>query len=199
MVVGQLSAKPKYPKGHVGRRSRERSRSGSRLDPKEVVRRQHLRAARRTLSELDGEARKASLKQLRAAFRQGGMSSRGLGRRSAPATPVARVAGVIASDKRTGQYHRRAMEQRRRVFRFELESVRAALFGRGDLTARMKQIGINSVRAIRQAFVSTGHVDTGRLLRHIDHEFYSVSGKARVKAAAKEQRALARASRRRNG
>jgi len=193
MIVGQLSGKPKYPRGHVGRRSREPGRRPTNtIKRAELDRRAQIRAARKTLEGLDASSRRATIKELRAAFKMSGQSSRGLGRRRSAATPVARVAGVLAAQD---QYHLRAIDRRRVAMQKELDAVMAAMLGRGgSITDRIITVGRNSVAAIRRSFAATGHVDTGRLLRNINYEFFSVSGKAAVKRAEKAARDLRRAA-----
>jgi hypothetical protein len=193
MVVGQISGKPKYPKGHVGRRSRDGSTGRRRISEKELARRQVIRGMRRQLEGLDRETKKASMRQMRAALKKGGMSSRGLGRKSAPATPVARVAGVLASED---SYHVKAVEARRATFRAELDKLHGTLFGRGNAAAILSQIGQGYRDSIRQSFAASGHMDTGRLHRHIQYQIFSRSGKRRARDIARQLRALAKRRRR---
>jgi hypothetical protein len=196
LLVGQITGKPKYPKGHVGSKSRQKGRNPTRrIKRAELDRRALVRAASRQLEGLDKETRKATRKQLVAWFKKEQIRYRGLGRKSQARTPVARVAGVIASDKSTGQYHERAMAMRRAVMKFELETIQLALFGQGNIAEAVIRIGKNSKRAIRQAFKATGHSDTGRLFRNIQYEYISKSAKERIQKAEKEARALARANR----
>lgn len=198
MVVGQLSGKPKYPKGHVGSKSRDRSRTGrgGKKDPREQQRMIQIRRAKKYLSTLGKEARKSELKRLRAALKKEGLSSRTLGRKKAGAVAVAKVAGVLAS---RDQYHLRALKAGQVLITAELDKMRETLMGRGKGTMAnsLTALGKGLKEKIRASFKATGHQDTGRLIRNTQYQIYSVGGKAAVARAAKEARALARASKKR--
>jgi hypothetical protein len=197
MIVGMVSGKPKYPKGHVGRRSREMGRQATRsIHPKELERRRVIRGMRGQLEGLDKQQRKATIKQMRAALKQSGMSSRGLGRKSAPATPVARVAGVLASER---QYHLAAITGRRARFKTELDMLQRTLFGRGNTATVLTSIGRHIRLDLRKSFRATGHMDTGKLSRNIQYMIFSQSGKERAREIAREMRALAKAAKKGRG
>lgn len=195
MVVGQLTGKPKYPRGHVGKRSRDKSRAGQhKLDitPEERSRRLQMQAAKRYLNSLPKEARKSEMKRLRAELRAAHKTSRGLGRRKAGATAVAKVAGVLASRE---QYHVRAMRQSESFIRSSLDLTRKALLGYGGTVAdSVSRMGRGLQMGIRRSFVATGHRDTGRLLHHTEYEVFTKSGKARVLKLQREERARIRAA-----
>ena len=198
LIVGQLTGKPKYPKGHVGRRSRDRTRSGmgEKKDPVEQQRLIQIRRAKRYLATLPKEARKSELKRLRGELKKQGLSSRTLGRKKAGATAVARVAGVLAS---RGQYHLRALKAGQVLITANLDKMRKTLLGHGSgrLADSLVAMGKGLKGQIRRSFKATGHSDTGRLIRNIQYQIFSIGGKAAVRKAAKEARALARASRKR--
>ncbi len=197
LIVGQLTGKPKYPKGHVGSKSRDRKRTGlgDKKDPKEQQRRIQIRRAKAYLATLPKEARKSELKRLRAELKGQGLSSRTLGRRKAGATAVARVAGVLASRE---QYHLRALKRGQVLITSSLDKMRDSLLGRaGSLAGALTAMGRGLKELIRASFRQTGHQDTGRLIRNTQYEIFSIGGKAAVAKAAKEARALARASKKR--
>lgn len=197
MIVGQLTGKPKYPKGHVGSKSRDRTRSGKgdKKDPREQQRMVQIRRAKAYLATLDKGARKSELKRLRAELKGQGLSSRTLGRKKAGATAVARVAGVLASRE---QYHLRAMKRGQVLITANLDKMRDSLLGRaGSPAGALTAMGRGLKELIRASFRQTGHQDTGRLIRNTQYEIFSRGGKAAVIKAAKEARALARASKKR--
>jgi hypothetical protein len=197
--VGQLTGKPKYPRGHVGSRSRGPKREPTaRIDRLEAQRRKLIRAGRKRLQGIkDPQARKLETKRLRGLIRQFAdeqgikMSTRGLGRKITAGTPVARVAGVLAS--RSG-YHIFAIQARRGQVVRELDSIRDALLGRGFVTSSLKRMGKNSKEAVRQRFRATRHTDTGRLMRNIQYEIVDQATKKRRQAEARAARAAARAA-----
>lgn len=195
MIVGQLSGKPKYPKGHVGSRSRDRTRTGmgAKKDPAEQQRMIQIRRAKKYLATLGKDARKSELKRLRGELKQQGLSSRTLGRKKAGATAVARVAGVLASRE---QYHLRALKLGQAAITANLDKMRLTLLGRGSGTMAnsLVAMGKGLKEEIRRSFRATGHKDTGRLIRSTQYQIFSVGGKAAVRKAAKEARALARAT-----
>ncbi len=197
LIVGQLTGKPKYPKGHVGSKSRDRSRTGmgDKKDPKEQQRRVQIRRAKAYLATLPKEARKSELKRLRAELKGQGLSSRTLGRKKAGATAVARVAGVLASRE---QYHLRALKRGQVLITSSVDKMRDSLLGRaGSVAGALIAMGKGLKELIRASFRQTGHQDTGKLIRNTQFQIFSIGGKAAVAAAAKAARALARASRKR--
>jgi uncharacterized protein (DUF2267 family) len=199
LIVGQLTGKPKYPRGHVGSRSRDRSRKGQHsldIKPEERQRRLQMRAAKRYLSTLPKEERKSELKRLRRQLKGLGLSTRGLGRKKAGPTAVAKVAGVLAS---RDQYHLKALKEGQVIITASLDTMRDTLLGHGagNLAASLVSMGKGLKERIRSRFRATGHVDTGKLVRNIQYQIYSVGGKAAVEKAAKEARALLRANKKR--
>jgi hypothetical protein len=198
MIVGQLSGKPKYPPGHVGSKSRVRSRAGQHdigRSPEEKQRRLQINRAKRYLATLPKEARRGELRRLRAQLKGLGMSSRGLGRRKAGAVAVAKVAGVLAS---RGQYHLRGLKAGQVTITANLDKIRRALLGLGgSVVDGLKAMGSGLKEKIRASFRATGHTDTGKLVRNIQYQIFSIGGKAAVIKAAKEARALARKSKKR--
>ncbi len=195
MTVGQLSGKPKYPRGHVGRRSRQRDRAGkhvSTIKPEEKDRRLQMRRARIYLNTLPKESRKAALKQLRAQLKGKGRSTAGLGRRRFGAVAVAKVAGIIASRE---QYHLRAMRYSESFIQHSLDGMRKSLLGYGKSVAvELTDMGRGLKSFVRRSLRATNHKDTGRMLRNTLYEIYTKGGKARVLRAAKEERARIRAA-----
>lgn len=199
LSVGQLSGKPKYPKGHVGRRSRDKSREATRkISPFEAERRRKIRAARAYLQSIsDPAARKAETKRIRAEIKAEAkrlgtrISTKGLGRKVTAGTAVARVAGVLASES---GYHIFAMKERRGQVTRELDDLRAALLGRGSVSRALQRMGKNAKAAVRQRFVATRHVDTGRVLRNIQYQIIDRPTMLRNRARAKAERAAARAA-----
>ncbi len=198
LIVGQLTGKPKYPRGHVGSKSRDRDRAGKHslgIKPEERQRRLQMQAAKRYLNTLPKEARKAELKRLRAQLKGIGLSTRGLGRKRAGPVAVAKVAGVLASRE---QYHLRALKRGQVLITSSLDRMRASLVRRaGSVSGGLIAMGRGLKELIRASFRQTGHTDTGKLVRNIQYQIYSVGGKAAVIAAAKEARALARAAKKR--
>lgn len=195
MVVGQLTGKPKYPRGHVGRRSRDKSRAGKHdlgISPEEKSRRLQMQAAKRYLNSLPKEARKSEMKRLRAELKASHKTSRGLGRRKAGAVAVAKVAGVLASRE---QYHLRALRRGQVLITTSLDKMRNSLLKRGGSVAgALTAMGRGLKELIRASFRQTGHDDSGRLVRNIQYEIYSKGGKSQVLRLAKEERARIRAS-----
>jgi len=197
--VGQLSGKPKYPKGHVGSLSRGARRATARkITPFEAERRQKIRAARAYLQSIDNPAqRKAETKRIRAEIRAEAkrlgtkISTRGLARKVTAGTAVARVAGVLASQS---GYHIFAIQGRRGQVRRELDEIRQALHGRGSVSRALKRMGKNAKVAVRQRFAATRHTDTGRLMRNIQYELVDQATMKRERAKAKAERAEARAA-----
>ena len=197
LIAGQLTGKPKYPKGHVGSKSRDRNRTGmgDKKDPREQQRLIQIRRAKKYLATLSKDARKVELKRLRAELKGQGLSSRTLGRKKAGATAVARVAGVLASRE---QYHLRALKRGQVLITASLDKMRDSLVNRtGSVAGALTAMGRGLKELIRASFRQTGHQDTGRLIRNTQYEIFSVGGKAAVVKAAKEARALARASKKR--
>ena len=199
MGVGILSGKPKYPPGHVGARSRDAKRERYRraIGPGELQRRQMVRIYRRQVSQIkDKSLRKQRIKELRRAFKEQGLSSRGLARAVTRGTAVARVAGVLQGTTGAGlrsPYHVRAMKARGAATEHELEQVAQAMIRRGNFTRELKQFGQNNKNAVRQSFQATGHGDTGKLFRNIQ---YQIASKGLKKQWQAEQRALRAESRR---
>lgn len=214
LLVGQVSGKAKYPVGHVGSKSREKNRIPSRKIDQGTLER--IAAIRRSTRFLDAKnpteaqlknadkyAKKTYRAQIRANRKQMisnlkdiGFSARGLGRKGRVATAVAKVAGVIAADKATGQYHKRAITNLDSWFnRHKIRILNTMLAGSSP-TEFIKHAGEVYKQAIRQAFSATGHTDTGRLYRNIQYQLYSASGKEKVKAREKEARKLASQKRR---
>lgn len=197
MVVGQLTGKPKYPKGHVGSKSRQKSRKGKHaldITPAEKSRRLQMQAAKRYLNSLPKEARKGEMKRLRAQLKAAHQTSRGLGRKKAGATAVAKVAGVLASRE---QYHLRALRRGQVLITANLDKMRDSLVRRaGSVAGALTAMGRGLKELIRASFRQTGHQDTGRLLRNTQYQIFSKGGKARVLKLAKEERARIRASKR---
>jgi len=199
MGVGVLTGKAKYPRGHVGSRSRgqDRTRYRRQISPEELERRQYIRAARRQVNTIkDKDFRKRRIKELRKVFKSAGFSTRGLARKVTAGTPVARVAGVLQG--RTGAglgspYHVRALKSRAAATEHELEQVVQSMIRNGTYTKPLRQFGANTKRALRQSFQATGHGDTGRLLRNLQ---YQIASKSLKKRWQEEQRALRAESKR---
>jgi hypothetical protein len=204
LIVGQLTGKPKYAKGHVGSKSRDRDRVAvDRMSPKESARRARLRALTRQLKGMGKEERKVARKQmvamLKAEAKGRGEKARfrGLGRMGrAPAVAVAKVAGVIASRRSTGQYHLRALKRGQVLITTSLDHMHKGLLQRagGDVARALTAMGKGLKELVRQSFRQTGHDDTGKLIRNIQYQIFSVGGKAAVKEAEKQAKALLKAS-----
>jgi hypothetical protein len=200
LSVGQLSGKPKYPKSHVGSKSRgPRSAVARRITPFEAERRRQIRAARAYLQSItDPQMRKAETKRIRAEIKAEAkrlgtrISTKGLGRKVTAGTAVARVAGVLASES---GYHIFALRERRGQVTRELDGLRAALLGRGSVSRALQMMGKNTKAAVRQRFVATRHVDTGRVLRNIQYQIIDKPTMLRNRARDKAERAAARAAR----
>jgi hypothetical protein len=193
--VGQLTGKPKYPKGHVGSKSRDRRgiTPRRRIDPEELRRRQAIRAGRRQLEGLDKESRKATLRSLRNLFKSAGLSSRTLSRRTGARTPVARVAGVMHAGS---AYHVNAIVDRRTALRAELQAILRDMKQGRPVAKQLQAIGRNSKDAVRSGVRKAGHFDTGRLYRNTQFEIRSMRGYAKFKADAKRERELKRQAKR---
>ncbi len=196
MVVGQLTGKPKYPPGHVGKKSRGggtgATRRGHKLRSREELdRQQDIRGLRTQLAGLDERERGKATRLLRRALKADGISSRGLVK--AKATAVARVAGVLASRE---QYHLRALKRGQVLITASLDKMRDSLVKRtGSVAGALTAMGRGLKELIRASFRQTGHQDTGRLIRNTQYEIFSRGGKAHVIAVAKEHRRLRREAR----
>lgn len=194
--VGQLTGKPKYPPGHVGKRSRERTGSRKIIDRTELNRRTLIRGYRKQLDNMPKEDRKAAIKAIRAAFKKKGITSRGLTTKRGGAVAVARVAGVLESGKTGGRpFHVISLNKRQPQFRKELDTIRLALIRGGNVAAALVTVGKNSKAAIRAGIRKSGHEDTGRLLRNTQYEVTDLKGKIEAKRIAKAERAAKRATR----
>ncbi len=185
--VGQLTGKPKYPKGHVGSRSRQNrgATPKRRISRRELDRRSFVRAGRKQLEGLDKDARKAQLRSLRSMFKRAGLSSRTLGRRSPGRTPVARVAGVLHAGS---AYHVNAIVEYRPLFKAEVEEINRVMHRGRPISRLVQGIGRNSMRAIKASARAAGHFDTGKLIRNTRFELRSMSGFAEFKRQAKVKR-----------
>jgi len=203
--VGILTGKTKYPKGHRGSKSDRDwlARGARRIDPRELARRAQVRRAKRHLAEIESvNVRKLELKRIREAFREQGISSRGLARKKAGAVAVAKVAGVLGSFARYHSHGIRSLgfkptgKSTGRVV-LPIANIHRTLMDTRDPTPALKALGINAKNAVRQRLVAAGHVDTGKLLRNTQYEIISASDKKRFDAEAKAERARARAERKR--
>lgn len=209
MIVGQVTGKPKYPVGHVGRRSRgpKNKNPTRKIRRQELERRAWVRVATKQLQQLSGDEQKKTRKEWIKWFKaeekrrghgRGSFRARGINRRRRQAVAVARVAGVLASDRVTGQYHERAILAHRAHFKLDMEKVRNTLFSEADPVTAIKEYGKSVKKTIRQYYLATGHSDTGRVFRNIQYLVFSRSGKAEVEAfnkKAKADAARARAAR----
>ncbi len=185
LQVGVLTGSSKYPKGHVGRRSR-RGGTGFRIRREETERRAQIRGANRQLEGLDKETRKATLKGLKAMFKAKGIGARTLGRRAkSAAVAVARVAGVMAG---RSNYHRLALRTREGAWFTERRQL-AQVMLRGIVPVKqLKESGRRYKSVLRSNLKRSKHVDTSRLLRNLQFQIVN-------KAAAKKTRAEVRAAR----
>lgn len=187
--VGQLSGQPKYPKGHVGAKSRG-PRGGlpsRRIKGAELRRRAQVRGARRQLEGLDKGTRKATLGVLKAAFKQRGIKAPTLGRRSAARVAVAKVAGVLHAGS---QFHVGPLRARESIRLRENRAIVAAMLRGGAGVPRMMQAqGRNAKAAVRRAIKRARHEDTGRLLRNTQFEIIDRSA---APTSKKEYRAAKR-------
>jgi hypothetical protein len=202
--VGILTGKTKYPRGHVGRKSREKRRDDpSRRRVRTTPLQLRIRGMRRHIRGIESTAiRKLEIKRLRAQLKTEKLSSKGLGRRRAGPVAVARVAGVMGAFSR---YHSRGIEsmgfrageKRRGRVVIEIQKVGEAVVGARDHTTALKNLGRNAKAAIRQNLVSARHVDTGKLLRNTQYQIVSQAEKRRITAQEKLQRKRARAMKKR--
>jgi hypothetical protein len=194
--VGILEGRTRYAPRHVGRKSRLRRRGKAPLEASELARRRGIRELRSSLevigSTKGGKARRALEKEIRAAFRAQGVSTKGL-RKSTRGTAVARVAGVLQAGT---PYHVIALNARRGKLRKELDAVldiiKAGKIPRGKLAG----IGKKSQEAIRRGMLKAGHVDTGKLRETTKFEIINTKERIRVQQAARAERAARRAARR---
>lgn len=187
--AGILSGKPRYPKGHRGsaadRADNERS---FRMNPAELRRRAAIRDLRKQLKGLDKATRKQAVKEIRQAFRDQKISSKGLTtRRSRKGTQVAKVAGVLHA--RT-QYHVLALDRRRVTLRRELEEMNRQLLDGVDPIGMIRKIGKASRDAIRASMAKAGHVDTGRLRKTTQFEVIDRQGEINYKRVLKTRRKM---------
>jgi hypothetical protein len=197
--VGILSGKPKYPPGHVGRRSREK-RTGwhHKIDQEELTRRAYIRQGRAQLSTIkDPIFKKQKLKELRAQLKEHHLSSRGLARAVTAGTAVARVAGVIQGRTGAGMhssYHQEAKRQHKVKADVDLQNVMRAMLRGQPPAPHLQKFGRGYRDAIRAALAATRHTDTGKLYRNTQYEITSKSQAAAWKAKQKADRAARRAA-----
>lgn len=211
MMIGQVTGKPKYPAGHVGKRSREKNRPDTRrlIKRQELERRAWVRLASKQLEGLDKEQKKAKRKEWIQWFKaaekglgrgRGSFRARGIGRKRKQRVAVARVAGVIASDRSTGQYHEKVMGVAQKV-KINPDQMRAAALAEGKTVAQVIiEFAKRKKKELRASFKTTGHEDTGRLRRNIQYMVWTVGGKKavlqrekRLKSAAKLKKAVRKA------
>jgi hypothetical protein len=194
--VGQLTGKPKYPPGHVGKKSRERTGNRSKISRTELNRRTLIRGYRKQLDNMPKADRKAAVKSLRAMLKKKSISSRGLTTKRGGAVAVARVAGVLESGKTGGRpFHVISLNKRQPQFRKEIDVLRLALIRGSNVAAELVKIGKNSKAAIRAGIRKSGHEDTGRLLRNTQYEITDLKGKIEAKRHEKAIRATRAAAR----
>lgn len=202
LQVGQLTGKPKYAAGHVGKRSRDRDRQVHRkIRPQELARRQLIRGLRRQLADLPAEQRKQAAKDLRRVLRKGKISSKGLTRKRQVRTAVAKVAGVLAAAEK---YHGLAVLRHVPLSRKMLDDINDAMKGRGSTTVEraLKALGKSLRDAVRANLTRLQHVDTGKLLRNTQFAIVDKADKARVETelkALREQRRAAKRAKKRGG
>lgn len=188
--VGILSGKPRYPKGWVGKKSREHGEPTRRIDPSELQRRAAIRSLRKQISKLDPKTRKQAIKEIRQAFRDRKISTKGLARkRSSKGTAVAKVAGVLHAGT---AYHVTALNLRRPELARELEDVMKALHMSQSPAPIIRGIGKDSRDAVRRQLIKEGHVDSRRLLRTTQFEIVDRKGKIYHQRVAKARRKAAR-------
>ena len=192
--VGILSGKPRYPKGWVGKKSRDQDRAPTRrVDPSELQRRAAIRSLRSQIGKLDPKARKQAVKEIRQAFRGRGISTRGLTRsRSSKGTAAAKVAGVLHAGS---AYHVVALNARRAHLARELEEIMRALHAGRKPTELIRGIGKRSRDAVRTQIVKEGHIDSRRLWKTTQFEITDLKGKIYHQRVARAKRAAARKAR----
>jgi Asp-tRNA(Asn)/Glu-tRNA(Gln) amidotransferase C subunit len=162
MAVGQLDTRATYPAGHVGRKSRKKRKG---------------KTTRRVLSRADIE------QSMRDRQRDGLIDAPKAVKRAAQRVPVVRVAAIY--EAREG-YHRRALAP----LKMDKRRLQRSLF-RGRRTAEVAdRFGAKAARAVQRSLRSTGHVDTGRLIRGVRYHVWRTGGRSRL-------RSLRAASRRR--
>lgn len=204
MLIGQTTGKPKYPPGHVGSKSRQKDRVPSRkIKRQELERRMFVRMASKQLEGLSKDAKKQARKRWKDWFEaeekrrgrgRGSFRFRGVGRKKRQAVAVARVAGVIASDRSTGQYHERVLGGKKAVI--NPAEIYNAMFTQNITIGKAITNWAKQKKAeLRKSFLATGHSDTGRLLRNINYIIWTVGGKKKALQRDKELRDLAKAQR----
>ena len=194
--VGQLTGKPRYPKGWVGRKSREWKAQADtrRVDPAELSRRGLVRAARAQLAGMDPASRRAAEKGLRAAFKSHGLSSKGLRRSGAgQGTRVALVAGVMNAGS---VYHAQGVADHLPELQREAEAIGVAIHLGQSPQPIIRGIGQGARDSVRRRLVASGHVDTGRMLLTTQFELIDRVGRRTFQSAQKAERAARRAARR---
>ena len=201
--VGQISGKPRYPKGWVGRKSRikgaEASYRKKLMSPQELQRKSTIRDLRRQMIGMDEDHRKEAIKAIRASMKAEKISSRGLVRKSGggsaelgekEGTQVAKVAGVLHAGS---SYHEKAiLEYNTGELAARTEAISTAMHAGQPIAGMIISIGQGARDRVKQQISREGHVDSGRLLKTTQFILTDRMGKY---LAAKE-RAAKRAARR---
>ncbi len=200
--VGQITGKPRYPKGWVGRKSRIRGGPAAyrkkNVSPQEMRRKAMIRDMRRQMMGMDEDHRKEAIKAIRAQFKEDKISSRGLVRKSGggsaelgekEGTQVAKVAGVLHAGS---SYHLKALN----VFNETELPKRTEEMGRAmhrglPVTEMVRGIGKEARDRVKLQISREGHVDSGRLLKTTQYQLADTLGKQ----IAAQERAAKRAAR----
>ena len=188
LKVGILEGKTRYEPRHVGSKSRAARRGKGPLKAEVLDRRRNIRELRSALTKVGAEkgrkVQRAMEKDIRAAFRSRGVSSKGL-RKSARGTSVAKVAGVLQAGQ---PYHVIAMKGRATQLRRELQGIMDAMLRDKNPASLVRLIGERSVDAVQRAMTTAGHVDTGLLFRTTKFEIIDVKGRGFAQRVARARR-----------
>lgn len=189
VLVGIVTGKARYPKGHVGRKSRMTRYHRTR--PKTITRRAVVSKIRRHLETMKGKDKRAATKMVRQEFRRRGISTRGLAT-TRRGTAVARVAGVMAA---RDDHHRAGIVASEAPREGALAGLWLDVLNGRSPSRGLQQFGRISRDSVRKKLRQTGHIDTGKMLRNTQYQIETVSGKAKAKRLGKARRALARRQR----
>lgn len=199
MNVGILSGRDRYAPKHVGKKSRLNRKGKTKVDKAVLGQRADMRQMRQALAAIGAaggaKAKSEATKQIRAAFRARGISTKGLVK-SSKGTAVARVAGVLQSKKYGGQYHVPAIASKRGFLRSELQNIKSAIAAGRPFWVHIKKIAEGMKSAVRAGARAAGHVDTGKLWNTTAFELINTKGRSEARQAARAIRAMKTASRR---
>lgn len=200
--AGQVSGRAMYPRGHVGRKSRDKSSKRHRIKAPELARRAEIHGYKQDLAKLEKEFGRASRKQAIGALKRyfkarghGADYSRTLAGKKSRRTPVARVAGVLSA--RDGYHSRGVRNFEHNAVPFRVNIIREAHGGK-DVSRLMKAMGRGARDSIRKELVAERHVDTGKLKRNTQYQIENLKGSKKSRAETRAQTRRVSQKRRQN-